>query len=83
MARMIVADHEYVSKRYNLQKLKEVEELVAEAVQVCSSVNLEPMPGANYRKVNIPFNNPITGFCVSTSSLHAKTVLTTASGLYS
>lgn len=34
MARMIVADHEYVSKRYNLQKLKEVEELVAEAVQV-------------------------------------------------
>lgn len=39
MARMIVADHDYVSKRYNLQKLKEVEELVAEAVQVCISVH--------------------------------------------
>lgn len=34
MARMIVADHEYVTKRYNLHKLKELEELVAEAVQV-------------------------------------------------
>lgn len=34
MARMIVADQEYVTKRYNLLKLKEVEELVAEAVQV-------------------------------------------------
>lgn len=40
MARMIVADHDYVSKRYNLQKLKEVEELVAEAVQVCFPVGL-------------------------------------------
>lgn len=39
MARMIVADHEYVSRRYNLQKLKEVEELVAEAVQVFLPVN--------------------------------------------
>ncbi len=34
MARMIVADHDYVTKRYNLHKLKELEELVAEAVQV-------------------------------------------------
>ena len=34
MARMIVADHEYVTKHYNLKKLKKVEELVAEAVQV-------------------------------------------------
>jgi hypothetical protein len=48
MARMIVADHEYVSKRYNLHKLKEVEELVAEAVQVfiLSSVE-EPVPSSN------------------------------------
>jgi homocitrate synthase len=60
MARMIVADHDYVSKRYNLQKLKEVEELVAEAVQV-----------------NIPFNNPITGFCAFThkAGIHAKAIL--------
>lgn len=35
MARMIVADHEYVTSRYNLHKLKEIEELVADAVQVC------------------------------------------------
>lgn len=34
MARMIVADHDYVTKRYNLPKLKELEELVADAVQV-------------------------------------------------
>lgn len=34
MARMIVADHDYVTKRYNLHKLKELEELVADAVQV-------------------------------------------------
>lgn len=35
MARMIVADHDYVTKRYKLHKLKELEELVADAVQVC------------------------------------------------
>lgn len=34
MARMIVADHDYVTKRYKLHKLKELEELVADAVQV-------------------------------------------------
>lgn len=34
MARMIVADREYVTKKYNLQKLKDIEELVAEAVQI-------------------------------------------------
>jgi homocitrate synthase len=34
LARMIVADHDYVSSKYNLKKLKEVEDLVAEFVQV-------------------------------------------------
>ena len=34
MARMIVTDHEYVTKKYNLHKLKEIEELVAESVEV-------------------------------------------------
>lgn len=48
MARMIVADHEYVSKRYNLHKLKEVEELVAEAVQVCSQVHKHPCQVLTY-----------------------------------
>ncbi|MCJ1465283.1 Saccharopine dehydrogenase [Pseudocyphellaria aurata] len=60
MARMIVADHEYVTTRYNLHKLKELEELVADAVQV-----------------NLPFNNPITGFCAFThkAGIHAKAIL--------
>ncbi|MCJ1263679.1 Saccharopine dehydrogenase, partial [Lobaria immixta] len=63
MARMIVADHDYVTSRYNLHKLKEIEELVADAVQV-----------------NIPFNNPITGFCAFThkAGIHAKAILKSA-----
>lgn len=31
---MIVGSHEYVTTRYKLHKLKEIEDLVAEAVQV-------------------------------------------------
>ena len=53
MARMIVADREYVLSKYKLEKLKDIEELVAGAVQV-----------------NIPFNNPITGFCAFTVRYH-------------
>jgi homocitrate synthase len=34
MARMMVADREYVKGKYRLEKLKEIEDLVAEAVQV-------------------------------------------------
>jgi homocitrate synthase len=34
MARMIVADRDYVMGKYKLEKLKDIEELVAEAVQV-------------------------------------------------
>jgi homocitrate synthase len=44
---MITADRDYVLSKYNLKKLKDIENLVARAVEV-----------------NIPFNNPITGFCV-------------------
>jgi homocitrate synthase len=60
LARMIVADREYVTKKYKLHKLKEIEDMVAEAVQV-----------------NIPFNNPITGFCAFThkAGIHAKAIL--------
>ena len=60
MARMIVADHDYVTSRYKLRKLKELEDLVAEAVEV-----------------NVPFNNPITGFCAFThkAGIHAKAIL--------
>ena len=46
---MIVGSHDYVTSRYKLHKLKEIEDMVAEAVQI-----------------NVPFNNPITGFCAFT-----------------
>ncbi|KAK5123993.1 Saccharopine dehydrogenase [Meristemomyces frigidus] len=60
MARMIVADRDYVKGKYKLEKLKEIEDLVAEAVEV-----------------NVPFNNPITGFCAFThkAGIHAKAIL--------
>lgn len=60
MARMIAADREYVKGKYRLEKLKDLEDLVAEAVAV-----------------NIPFNNPITGFCAFThkAGIHAKAIL--------
>lgn len=60
MARMIVADRDYVMGKYKLHKLKDIEELVAQAVEV-----------------NIPFNNPVTGFCSFThkSGVHAKAIL--------
>jgi homocitrate synthase len=50
---MIVADRDYVKNKYNLKKLKDIENLVARAVEV-----------------NIPFNNPITGFCAFTHVSH-------------
>ncbi|KAL8782793.1 MAG: hypothetical protein Q9213_005117 [Squamulea squamosa] len=50
-ARMLTQDREYVKSKYNLTKLKAVEDLVADAVEV-----------------NVPFNNPITGFCAFTRS---------------
>lgn len=60
MARMITADRDYVMSKYRLDKLKDIEDLVAEAVAV-----------------NIPFNNPITGFCAFThkAGIHAKAIL--------
>ncbi|KAI5289978.1 Saccharopine dehydrogenase [Ascosphaera aggregata] len=60
MARMIAADRDYVISKYKLEKIKDIEDLVSEAVQV-----------------NIPFNNPITGFCAFThkAGIHAKAIL--------
>ncbi|ODV87987.1 hypothetical protein CANARDRAFT_193854 [[Candida] arabinofermentans NRRL YB-2248] len=60
MARMIVADPDYVKSKYKLHKIRELENLVADIVQV-----------------NIPFNNPITGFCAFThkAGIHAKAIL--------
>lgn len=53
-------DREYVTSKYKLHKLKEIEDMVAEAVEI-----------------NIPFNNPITGFCAFThkAGIHAKAIL--------
>jgi homocitrate synthase len=52
------------SSRYKLEKLKDLENLVADAVQI-----------------NIPFNNPITGFCAFThkAGIHAKAILNSPS----
>ncbi|KAK3078041.1 Saccharopine dehydrogenase [Coniosporium uncinatum] len=60
MARMIVQDRDYVINKYKLHKLKEIEDMVAEAVEI-----------------NVPFNNPITGFCAFThkAGIHAKAIL--------
>lgn len=60
MARMITVDRDYVMSKYKLSKLKDIEDLVAQAVAV-----------------NIPFNNPITGFCAFThkAGIHAKAIL--------
>lgn len=60
LARMLTADRDYVKKKYKLHKLKDVEDLIADAVEI-----------------NIPFNNPITGFCAFThkAGIHAKAIL--------
>ncbi|GMG21938.1 unnamed protein product [Ambrosiozyma monospora] len=60
MARMVVATPEYVKSKYNLKKIRDLENLVADIVSV-----------------NIPFNNPITGFCAFThkAGIHAKAIL--------
>lgn len=60
LARMVVTSPEYVKSKYKLHMLKEIEDMVAEAVEV-----------------NIPFNNPITGFCAFThkAGIHAKAIL--------
>ncbi|EFY89168.1 homocitrate synthase [Metarhizium acridum CQMa 102] len=57
LARMIVSSPDYVRSRYQLSQLKDLENLVAESVEI-----------------NIPFNNPITGFCAFThkAGIHAK-----------
>ncbi|CCG82688.1 Homocitrate synthase [Taphrina deformans PYCC 5710] len=60
LARMYVADKEYVMGKYKLNKLRDLENLVAQAVDI-----------------NIPFNNPVTGYCAFThkAGIHAKAIL--------
>jgi homocitrate synthase len=57
MARMVVVASEYTKSKYRLEKLKDLETLIASAVEI-----------------NIPFNNPVTGFCAFThkAGIHAK-----------
>ncbi|KAF7316991.1 Pyruvate carboxyltransferase domain-containing protein [Mycena chlorophos] len=60
VACLYAANPEYVKSKYNLPMLREIENLVAEAVEV-----------------NIPFMNPITGYCAFThkAGIHAKAIL--------
>jgi len=60
LARMIVESPDYVKSRYKLHKLKEIEDLVADTVQV-----------------NVPFNNPITGYSAFShkAGIHSKAIL--------
>lgn len=60
MARMVVSAPDYVKSKYKLNQIRDLENLVADIVQV-----------------NIPFNNPITGFCAFThkAGIHAKAIL--------
>ncbi|THU88477.1 homocitrate synthase [Dendrothele bispora CBS 962.96] len=54
---LYAANPEYVKSKYNLGMLQEVENLVAEAVEI-----------------NVPFNNPITGYCafMHKAGIHTK-----------
>ncbi|KAB5572342.1 homocitrate synthase [Coniochaeta sp. 2T2.1] len=60
LARMIVESPDYVKSRYKLHQLKDLEDLVANAVQI-----------------NVPFNNPITGYSAFShkAGIHAKAIL--------
>ncbi|KAK8123993.1 homocitrate synthase [Apiospora kogelbergensis] len=82
IARMVVADRDYVLSKYNLRKLKEVESLVADIVSFSSCGGLSMSWWlTNSVQINIPFNNPITGFCAFThkAGIHAKAILNSAS----
>ncbi|KAH0833254.1 HMGL-like-domain-containing protein [Lanmaoa asiatica] len=60
IACLYAANPEYIKSKYNLPMLREIENLVAEAVEV-----------------NVPFMNPITGYCAFThkAGIHAKAIL--------
>lgn len=48
MARMMVGSRDYVLERYKLHKLKEIEDMVADAVQIVSAHSpnrSSPLPG--------------------------------------
>jgi homocitrate synthase len=65
LARMIVESRDYVTSRYKLHQLKAIEDMVADAVEVCPTFflpsYLKELRILTIRQVNVPFNNPITG----------------------
>ncbi|KAH7166281.1 hypothetical protein EDB81DRAFT_641397, partial [Dactylonectria macrodidyma] len=65
MARTIVSWPDYVTSRYKPKKIKAMNDCVVES---------EDEPRAI---VNVPFNNPITGFCAFTHNIgvHSKAIL--------
>ncbi|KAI4281258.1 MAG: hypothetical protein L6R35_005690 [Caloplaca aegaea] len=58
---------------YDLTKLKAVEDLVADAVEVVSLRLVFSLESILIRPQNVPFNNPVTGFCAFThkAGIHA------------
>ena len=75
LARMIVGSREYVTGKYKLQKLKEVREIFqARQGQMVTDVFQIENFVAEAVQINVPFNNPITGFCAFThkAGIHAK-----------
>jgi homocitrate synthase len=86
---MIVADRDYVLGKYNLKKLKEIEDLVAGTLLFtelflyknlcyhCFSETRLTHCKIDLVEVNIPFDNYITGFCAFThkAGIHAKAIL--------
>lgn len=44
---MIIGSHDYVTSRYKLRRLKEIEDMVAESVQIVSAAVRDTIPGTN------------------------------------
>ena len=88
---MLVADRDYVRGKYDLTKLKPIEDLVANAVEINVPFKLVVLaPSTCYRRLNTPqletevfvlifpnSSNYITGFCAFThkAGIHAKAIL--------
>lgn len=74
----MAADRNYVLSKYNLKKLEEIEDLVADWFNAHFSIwpfifgshsiteLTKPASSTDYVEVNIPFSNHVTGFCAFT-----------------
>ena len=73
---MYAANPEYVKSKYNLSMLREIENLVAEAVEVnvpfCNPITYAPL-----LLLCIPVLIPYSGYCAFThkAGIHAKAIL--------